>query len=73
VSLDPTPLESFSTTDGNLPTNHSDWFPEKMGELVSRTEVWCDVMSLAGPPDGAFMTCMQAALKQLHSKNKRLS
>jgi hypothetical protein len=47
VSLDPTPREYLSTTDGNLPsTNHSDWFPEKMGEMVSRTEVWCDVMSL---------------------------
>jgi hypothetical protein len=71
VSLDPTPRDSFSTTDGNSPTNHSDWFPEKMGEMVSRTEVWCDVMSL-GPPDGLFMTCMQAALKQLHSKNKKI-
>jgi hypothetical protein len=71
VSLDPTPRESFSTTDGNLPTNHSDWFPEKIGEMVSRTEVWCDVMSL-GPPDGVFMTCMQAALKQLHSNNKKI-
>jgi phosphatidylserine/phosphatidylglycerophosphate/cardiolipin synthase-like enzyme len=70
VSLDLTPRQSFSTTD-NLPAHHSDWFPEKLGEMVSRTEIWCDVMSLA-PPDGVFMTAMQAALKQLHSKNKKI-
>jgi phosphatidylserine/phosphatidylglycerophosphate/cardiolipin synthase-like enzyme len=70
VSLDPTPRESFSTSE-NLPAHHSDWFPEKMGEMVRRTEHWCDVMSL-GPPDGIFMTAMQDALKHLHSKNKKI-
>jgi hypothetical protein len=34
VSLDRTPREYLSTTDGNLPsTNHSDWFPDKMVPL----------------------------------------
>ena len=72
VSLDPTPRESsFSTNDNKLPAQHSDWFPEKLGALVGRTEIWCDLMSL-GPPDGVFMTAMQAALKQLHDKNKKI-
>jgi phosphatidylserine/phosphatidylglycerophosphate/cardiolipin synthase-like enzyme len=43
---------------------HDDWFPEKMGEIMSRTEVWCDVMSLA-PPDGLFMTQVQEALVKI--------
>jgi phosphatidylserine/phosphatidylglycerophosphate/cardiolipin synthase-like enzyme len=55
------------TTNSNLPAHHSDWFPQKLGEMVSRTQVWCDVTSL-GPPDGAFLTCLQAAMKQLHDK-----
>mmetsp|Transcript_16631 Transcript_16631/g.27566 ORF Transcript_16631/g.27566 Transcript_16631/m.27566 type:complete len:580 (+) Transcript_16631:78-1817(+) len=66
VSLDPTPRDSSSENP-----NHSDWFPEKLAGMVSRTEVWCDIMSLA-PPDGIFLTTMQAALKQLHEKNKKI-
>jgi hypothetical protein len=43
------------------PPGNDDWFPEKMqkmSEIVSHTEVWCDVMSLA-PPDGLFLVEMQ--------------
>jgi hypothetical protein len=40
------------------PPGNDDWFPEKMSEIVSRTKVWCDVMSLA-PPDGLFLVEMQ--------------
>jgi hypothetical protein len=43
---------------------HDDWFPEKMAEIMARTETWCDVMSL-GPPDGLFMTQFQEALKTI--------
>ena len=42
--------------------NHDDWFAEKMGEILSRTERWADVLSLA-PPDGLFMTKFQEALQ----------
>lgn len=28
-----------STTDP--PDGHDDWFPAAMGEIVSRTEIWC--------------------------------
>jgi phosphatidylserine/phosphatidylglycerophosphate/cardiolipin synthase-like enzyme len=32
-----------------------------MSEIVSRTEVWCDLLSLA-PPDGLFLVEMKKAL-----------
>jgi hypothetical protein len=41
--------------------HHSDWLPEKMAEILSRTEKWADILSLA-PPDGLFMEEMQKAL-----------
>jgi len=43
------------------PEGHSDYFPEKMGEILSRTEVWADVLSL-GPPDGKFMESFKKAM-----------
>lgn len=49
--------------------SHSDWFPEKMGELIGRTEYWCDVTSL-GPPDGKFLDCFKAGLATLAEKSK---
>jgi hypothetical protein len=58
-----TPLKGFPNK-GTLPENHDDWFPEKMGEIVSRTKVWADVMSL-GPPDGLFMDAMNKAIKTI--------
>jgi hypothetical protein len=33
---------------------HDDWFPTKMGEIMSRTQKWCDLLSLS-PPDGIFL------------------
>ena len=58
--LQQTPKEAWP---GNEipPDGHDDWFPEIMGEVVSRTRIWCDVLSL-GPPDGKFMTCFKEAL-----------
>jgi len=41
---------------------HSDWFPKKMGEIMSRTEVWCDICSLS-PPDGLFVDSLKEALE----------
>ena len=49
------------------PDGHDDWFPEKMGEILSRTEYFADVMSL-GPPDGLFMTKLNEALKKIAAK-----
>lgn len=43
---------------------NDDWFPEKLEEIISRTEAWCDIMSL-GPPDGKFLTAFQNALQKL--------
>eukprot|EP00339_Tiarina_fusa_P005441 CAMPEP_0117075446 /NCGR_PEP_ID=MMETSP0472-20121206/53190_1 /TAXON_ID=693140 ORGANISM="Tiarina fusus, Strain LIS" /NCGR_SAMPLE_ID=MMETSP0472 /ASSEMBLY_ACC=CAM_ASM_000603 /LENGTH=505 /DNA_ID=CAMNT_0004800951 /DNA_START=16 /DNA_END=1531 /DNA_ORIENTATION=- len=40
------------------PEGHDDWFPAVMAEILSRTQIWCDVLSL-GPPDGQFMTTFQ--------------
>jgi hypothetical protein len=43
------------------PDGSDDWFPQIMGEILSRTTKWADVLSL-GPPDGRFMTAFQQAL-----------
>jgi phosphatidylserine/phosphatidylglycerophosphate/cardiolipin synthase-like enzyme len=48
--------------------SHSDWFPELMGELIAKTEYWCDVTSL-GPPDGKFMECFKKGLATLAAKS----
>ena len=55
-----TPMTQWKSTS-DPPQGNDYWFPEKMSEIVSRTEVWCDVMSLA-PPDGLFLTEMKKAL-----------
>ena len=47
------------STDPTL--NHSDWFPEGLKEIMSKTTTWCDVMSLVAP-DGIFVTKMKEAL-----------
>jgi hypothetical protein len=46
---------------------HDDWFAEKMGEILARTEIFADVMSLA-PPDGIFMEHFNEALKKIAAK-----
>lgn len=48
-----TPLSIFQDVKDPA-EGHSDWFPSKMGEIIARTERWCDIMSL-GPPDGLFI------------------
>lgn len=60
---------SPSSSLGSLPLGHSDWFPQRLGEIVSDTEEWCDVLNL-GPPDGLFMEAFQAAITRLHEKNR---
>ena len=67
-----TPKDAFSREDSvDPPEDHDDWFPEKCGEILSRTEQWCDVMSLA-PPDGRFMEEFKKALLTI-CKNREAS
>lgn len=65
-TLDQTPPhEVVSSSEGLDPVGkHSDWLPDKMGDMLSRTKVWADVMSL-GPPDGLFMEAFQNALQKV--------
>uniref|UniRef100_A0A7S3Q235 PLD phosphodiesterase domain-containing protein n=1 Tax=Chaetoceros debilis TaxID=122233 RepID=A0A7S3Q235_9STRA len=68
-SLHQTPKPTiFSSTDAPE-DGHDDWFPVKMFEIMSRTTVWCDVMSL-GPPDGIFLTKFNEALKTIAENAK---
>jgi len=52
---------------GDPPDGHADWFPKKMGEIMSKTRSWCDVSSL-GPPDGLFMEEMRKAITAINEK-----
>lgn len=50
--------------------NHNNWLPEKMGEIISRTKLWCDIMSLA-PPDGLFLDSIKKSLKAISESTKK--
>jgi hypothetical protein len=63
-----TPALDYWSKSGDPDQGHSDWFPEKMAEIMSRTERWCDVMSL-GPPDGLFMEKFQDALAVISKRS----
>ncbi|KAL3904140.1 MAG: hypothetical protein SGARI_005055, partial [Bacillariaceae sp.] len=63
-----TPKTAFAEglpKDTPHPDGSNDWFPEIMGEILSRTTCWADVCSL-GPPDGRFMTAFQDALAKIN-------
>jgi hypothetical protein len=63
-----TPRDAFTRTDAtDPPPHHDEWFPEKIGEIIARTEYWCDIMSL-GPPDGLFMVAFKKALHEICSR-----
>jgi len=51
--------------------NHSDWFPEKMCEIMSKTQYWCDVLSLV-PPDGSFLTMFKRALHNIDARARQV-
>lgn len=68
-SVHQTPTGAWELEGGQYEEGHSDWFPEKMAEIVSRTEVWCDLMSL-GPPDGLFMDHMKMAIAKVAERAK---
>mmetsp|Transcript_16980 Transcript_16980/g.47618 ORF Transcript_16980/g.47618 Transcript_16980/m.47618 type:complete len:556 (-) Transcript_16980:62-1729(-) len=61
-----TPIDAFAPrSTHDLPTElHDEWLPEKLGEIVGRTEEWCDILSLS-PPSGKFMTAFQTALANI--------
>ena len=68
--LHQTPFKSWSPdVDKDHPDGHDNWFPEKMGEIISRTKIWCDVLSLA-PPDGMFLEEFQKALHIVAENSK---
>jgi hypothetical protein len=65
LELHATPKDAFTRTDTvDPPEHHDDWFPEKIGEIISKTETWCDICSLA-PPDGLFMAAFKNALANI--------
>jgi hypothetical protein len=70
-NLHVTPRDAFTRTTTDPPDGHDDWFPEALGEIIARTEVWCDVLSLA-PPDGKFMQSFQKALSILAERDSSL-
>jgi len=60
-----TPRDAFTRQGRTDPEDHhDDWFPKKIADVIRRTEVWCDILSLA-PPDGAFMEEFQDALREI--------
>ncbi|KAL7547626.1 hypothetical protein ACHAWF_010914 [Thalassiosira exigua] len=67
-SIDYTPKNVWDASDDPMSGN-DDWLPEKLAEIISRTEAWCDIMSL-GPPDGKFLTAFQTALQKLAERSK---
>ena len=48
----------------DFPEGHSDWFPEKIYDLLSRTQYWCDIVALT-PPDGLFLEKIKDAIKKI--------
>ncbi|KAG7374402.1 phospholipase [Nitzschia inconspicua] len=60
-----TPKDAFTRADTtDPPEGHDDWMPEKIREIIARTEEWCDIMTL-GPPDGLFMDAFKQALHDI--------
>ncbi len=65
LRLDVTPRDGFDRDDRvNPPEGHDNWFPQKIEELISKTEEWCDVLTLA-PPDGLFLEAFKNGIKNI--------
>eukprot|EP00588_Corethron_pennatum_P000488 CAMPEP_0194290114 /NCGR_PEP_ID=MMETSP0169-20130528/40589_1 /TAXON_ID=218684 /ORGANISM="Corethron pennatum, Strain L29A3" /LENGTH=681 /DNA_ID=CAMNT_0039037623 /DNA_START=52 /DNA_END=2097 /DNA_ORIENTATION=+ len=62
--LHQTPKNAFPGPSENFEDGHDDWFPEIMGDILSRTKVWADVLSLSAPT-GKFVTAFQGALAKI--------
>jgi len=48
---------------------HSDWLPTDLANLLAKTEVWCDFVSLS-PPDGIFMNTIKKAIQTVAQRSK---
>lgn len=60
-----TPSNAFTRGDEDPPaTGHDGWFPENIGKAISKTEQWCDVLTL-NPPDGPFMENVKKGLADI--------
>ncbi|CAB9510902.1 Inherit from NOG: PLDc [Seminavis robusta] len=60
-----TPRDAFTRMDRTDPVDgHDDWFPKAALSVMRKTQVWCDVLSLA-PPDGKFMVEFKDALREI--------
>jgi hypothetical protein len=68
VHQTPCGIQTWSGTKDPEP-GHSDWLAVQMADLLSKTTVWCDVMSLS-PPDGLFMEKFQEALGTIAERSK---
>lgn len=66
--VDDTPRDVWESSV-DPPEGNDDWFPAKMGALISRTQAFCDVMSLSGP-DGLFLEEFKDSLKTLYKRSK---
>eukprot|EP00985_Skeletonema_marinoi_P000276 scaffold84_cov71-Skeletonema_marinoi.AAC.1 len=54
----------------DLDNGHTDWFPEVYSDLLAKTEVFCDFISLS-PPDGVFLEKIKASIAVLAEKSKK--
>ena len=52
-------------------SGHSDWFPQKLLEVMSKTEFFCDILSLA-PPDGVFIDTFKEGLRIISDRAKEM-
>lgn len=69
LRLDATPRDAFTRGDRVNPTDgHDDWFPQKLEELISQTEEWCDILTLA-PPDGLFLEAFKKGIERICEKD----
>lgn len=67
-----TPKDAFTRTERTDPMfDHDAWFPKAIGDVMRKTQVWCDVLSLA-PPDGAFLQEFKDALKYIVENRAKL-
>jgi len=73
LRLDVTPKDGFTREDRtNPPEGHDDWFPLAMEELISKTEEWCDILTLA-PPDGLFLEAFKNGLRNICERDSVMS
>ncbi len=54
----------------DLDAGHTDWFADVYGDLLAKTEVFCDFLSLS-PPDGMFLEKIKASLAILAEKSRK--